>query len=93
VGFANPWHSLREAVAVGYFLCAGIFSDALELLLALQNTGEIRMTHEAGKGDKQRPTDMEEFRKNWQRIFGDKNAPTRNTPKPTDRPHPETKKD
>ena len=51
------------------------------------------MTSDGGKGDTQRPTDMDEFRKNWQRIFGDKNAPPRNTPKPADRPHPEPKKD
>jgi hypothetical protein len=49
------------------------------------------MTHEAGKGSAPRPTDMEEFRKNWERIFG--KPPVSNTPKPADRPHPETKKD
>ena len=27
------------------------------------------MTHEAGKGDTPRPTNMDEFRKNWERIF------------------------
>lgn len=30
------------------------------------------MASDGGKGDKQRPTDMEEFRKNWERIFGKK---------------------
>lgn len=50
------------------------------------------MSSEAGKGDTQRPTNMDEFRKNWQRIFGDKNAPPINTPKPADKPHPESKK-
>jgi hypothetical protein len=46
---------------------------------------------EAGKGDTQRQTDMDEFRKNWERIFG--KPSTSNTPKPPDRPHPEPKKD
>jgi hypothetical protein len=49
------------------------------------------MTHEAGKGDKQRPTNMDEFRKNWERIFG--KPPVNNTPNPADRPHPEPEKD
>jgi hypothetical protein len=30
------------------------------------------MTHEAGKGDKQRPTDHEAFAKNFENIFGRK---------------------
>jgi hypothetical protein len=28
------------------------------------------MTHEAGKGDKQRPTDYERFSSNFEKIFG-----------------------
>jgi hypothetical protein len=28
------------------------------------------MTHEAGKGDKQRPTDYEKFNANFEKIFG-----------------------
>ena len=28
------------------------------------------MTHEAGKGDKQRPTDYEKFSSNFEKIFG-----------------------
>ena len=28
------------------------------------------MTHEAGKGDKQRPTDHEKFSSNFEKIFG-----------------------
>jgi hypothetical protein len=49
------------------------------------------MTHEAGKGDTQRPTDMDKFRKNWERIFG--KPPVSNTPNPADRPHTEPEKD
>ena len=30
------------------------------------------MTHEAGKGDKQRPTDMDKFNENFEKIFGSK---------------------
>ena len=30
------------------------------------------MTHEAGKGDKQRPTDYDKFSENFDRIFGKK---------------------
>lgn len=29
---------------------------------------------EAGKGDRYRALDMDKWRKNWDRIFGDKNA-------------------
>lgn len=28
------------------------------------------MTHEAGKGDKQRPTDQQKFAENYDKIFG-----------------------
>jgi hypothetical protein len=28
------------------------------------------MTHEAGKGDKQRPTDYDKFNENFEKIFG-----------------------
>jgi hypothetical protein len=28
------------------------------------------MTHEAGKGDKQRPTDYDKFSENFEKIFG-----------------------
>ena len=45
------------------------------------------MASDGGKGDKQRPTDMDEFRKNWQRIFGDKNAPVSELKRETDRTH------
>ena len=48
---------------------------------------------DGGKGSTPRPTDMDEFRKNWQRIFGDKNARPSNTPKPADKSHPVDKKD
>jgi ABC-type transporter Mla subunit MlaD len=30
------------------------------------------MTHEAGKGDTQRPTDWDSFSENFERIFGSK---------------------
>lgn len=30
------------------------------------------MQSEAGKGDKQRPTDGDKFRENWEKIFGNK---------------------
>ena len=33
------------------------------------------MTHEAGKGDKQRPTNHEAFSKNFEAIFGKKPTP------------------
>jgi hypothetical protein len=32
------------------------------------------MTHEAGKGDKQRPTDYEKFSSNFEKIFGKKSG-------------------
>jgi len=34
------------------------------------------MAHEAGKGDKQRPTDYEKFEKNFEAIFGKKSGVT-----------------
>jgi len=34
------------------------------------------MTHEAGKGDKQRPTDYEKFNANFEKIFGKKSGIT-----------------
>jgi hypothetical protein len=34
------------------------------------------MTHEAGKGDKQRPTDYEKFSDNFEKIFGKKSGIT-----------------
>jgi hypothetical protein len=34
------------------------------------------MTHEAGKGDKQRPTDYERFSSNFEKIFGKKSGVT-----------------
>jgi hypothetical protein len=34
------------------------------------------MTHEAGKGDKQRPTDYDKFEKNFELIFGKKSGVT-----------------
>lgn len=40
------------------------------------------MSNEAGKGDKQRPTDHEAYAKNWDAIFG-KKAPE---PKPETEP-------
>jgi len=49
--------------------------------------------NDGGKGDKQRPTDMEEFRKNWQRIFGDKNAPVSEPKGEANKPHPENETD
>jgi len=44
------------------------------------------MTSDGGKGDTPRPTDMEEFRKNWERIFG--KPPVSEHPKPADNAHP-----
>ena len=35
------------------------------------------MTHEAGKGDKQRPTDYEKFSSNFEKIFGRKSGVTK----------------
>jgi len=37
------------------------------------------MTREAGKGDKQRPTDQQKFQENFDRIFGKKQ------PQPTEK--------
>ena len=48
---------------------------------------------DGGKGSTPRPTDMDEFRKNWQRIFGDKNAPISKLPTENNRPHPENETD
>ena len=40
-------------------------------LNAIHDIGqEIKMASEAGKGDKRRPTDMELFETNFERIFG-----------------------
>jgi len=44
------------------------------------------MIHEAGKGDAPRPTDMDEFRKNWERIFG--KPPVSEHPREADNAHP-----
>lgn len=44
------------------------------------------MSQEAGKGSAPRPTDMDEFRKNWERIFG--KPPVSEHPKPADNAHP-----
>jgi len=41
---------------------------------------------DGGKGSQQRPTDMDEFRKNWERIFG--KPPVSEHPREADKPHP-----
>jgi hypothetical protein len=46
------------------------------------------MTHEAGKGDKQRPTNHEAFSKAWDLIKWSKDAPVSEHPKPADNAHP-----
>lgn len=49
-----------------------------------KNGGQIMS--DGGKGSSPRPTDMEEFRKNWERIFG--KPPVSEHPKPADNAHP-----